>query len=284
MWLVSYLPVSNILPLVNTANDRYMYLPMVGFCLAVSSAVYHVHDRRIGGRISLRFLLMVALLLSCSWLTVKRNSVFDDSYSLYSDAVRYVPDNIRVRYNLGLANMLRKNSRKAINEFEEVTRLNPFYKRNDVWFLTGVCYEQMGDYTRAKQYCKKGTLLRMRKDALTAYAGMLWKEGDLDQAALFMQVNAHFYPDPITYCNLGRYYARMNDLSQAVECFKKAVEMEPVDPVMWGCLLNACNRLGDGKLVEKETYRMIAALSRNGGYLERTTDGEIFHVSRRDFR
>ena len=107
-WFICYLPVSNVFPLVNTINDRYMYLPMVGFSFALSAIVFGIFKKRVFARIT--GAMLVASLISAAYgaMTLKRNLVFEDGFSLYNDAVKIAPTNVRVRYNLAVSDMVKK--------------------------------------------------------------------------------------------------------------------------------------------------------------------------------
>ena len=97
---IGLLPVSNIIPLVTLMNDRYLYFPMLGFAAIVAHLlIFEPGVRPSRQLVSLR-LVFFSVLLALSAVTWKRIDVWQDSETLWSDAViksrdgfRYGPDN-----------------------------------------------------------------------------------------------------------------------------------------------------------------------------------------------
>ncbi len=138
LWLACYIPVSNIFPLVNTVNDRYMYLPMVGFAVALSALVFDRFKNKIFAGVTTGTLIASLITVCYGTLSLRRNLVFENGYSLYTDGVKEAPTNIRVCYNLGIEYMVKNDYREAVKNFEIVSRINPLYKRADMLHLLGV--------------------------------------------------------------------------------------------------------------------------------------------------
>lgn len=261
-WFITYLPVSNLFPLVNTLNDRYMYLPLIGFIIVVVALV-----RRIAA--PGRYALAALLVIFYGGLTAARNPVFESAYTLYSEGERHAPDNLRIRYNLGLAYMLREEYRPALEQFQVTQRLNPLFKTSDVWHLTGLCYEELGDLAAAEKYYVKTLLIFPVKETLSNYANILWRTGRQDTAVELLERCMQVSPDPFSYNVLGVYYAERNDYSRAVAAFQAAIEREPgyIDP--WFNLFNAYHDWGKPDCAARETYRMVALYAKRGWKIDR---------------
>jgi tetratricopeptide (TPR) repeat protein len=182
-WMLTYLPVSNIVPLFNTVNDRYMYLPMAGFAVAVASLVARAPQPGVAGKNGrLGMVIGVGLLLFYGGLTLGRNHIFRNGFALCRDAVTHAPSNVRVNYNLGIEYLVRNEFNKAIEQFELVSRLNPFFKRDDVWYCMGMCYKELGDMENAKKYLLRAVLLSRNREAIENIVNILWQEHINDNA------------------------------------------------------------------------------------------------------
>ena len=145
-FIITYLPVSNIIPLINTVNDRYLYLPMVGIALVVGVMAAQLYALRP----SIAIAAAAGLIGWYGVATFSRQPVFATDYALYAAAVARSPENIRVRYNRGISLMVHNDFANALTEFSQVMRLNPRYKRPLVVRSIIDCYREQGIAVPAK--------------------------------------------------------------------------------------------------------------------------------------
>lgn len=249
--LLAYLPVSNIFPLINTVNDRYMYLPMAGFSIAFAVLIF-----KLSAKIDIKGIsagLIIAVMLSSLYLyaTLERNLVFADGFSLYSDAVKTASNNIRVRYNLGVAHMIKGDYVKALENFAVVSNVNPVYKRADLLHLEGVCYQNLGDSRKAEKHFVRSLHLRPNKETILRYANMLMQEGDQDGAVSLLKKSIDLGPDPLSYNNIGIYYAVRKDYNKAADYFAKAIELDPEYANAWANLVKTAQDSGNTRLSDQ---------------------------------
>lgn len=98
--VIGIVPVSQIIPLVTLINDRYLYFPMAGVAPFVVIGAFTVLS---GQKETLRNITAVVLLLISVVFGVmsgERATVWRDSFTLWSDAVRKNPGNDTAKYNL----------------------------------------------------------------------------------------------------------------------------------------------------------------------------------------
>jgi tetratricopeptide (TPR) repeat protein len=258
LFALAYLPISNLIPLVNTVSDRYMYLPMAGACLAAAAGLCRLwglgpgsdRNRRAG------VLAAAALLILCGVLTLRDQARFRTPLSLYAAAVQVTPASARARYHLALAHMEAKDYAAAIGEFEHALRLEPLYQHVEIWHLLGVCREKTGDKQAAKRLYFNAILASPRKETLNNLANLLHIEGKDASAARLLEQSVAMAPDPISYNNLGSYYAGQRDLGRAIVCFNRAVELAPRYKDAWRNLLRAYKDAGDQAGLAKGRHRM----------------------------
>ena len=124
LWL---LPTNSLLPRYDVANDRQLYLALLGpawlFGLGIAAA---------GRRPALRWLPAVAAVGIGALLalaTLQRNQVYVDEIHFWQDVVRKSPASPRAANNLGMAYAFACRDADAVREFERAVRLQPGYIR-----------------------------------------------------------------------------------------------------------------------------------------------------------
>lgn len=102
-------------------GERYLYLPSAGFSIAAAWVLV----RACTDRPRLLLLLVVPILAFSTAATVRRNAVWRDALTLFSDTVEQTPDAPLPRY--GLANALFAAGRldEAIAEYRTLVRAEP---------------------------------------------------------------------------------------------------------------------------------------------------------------
>ena len=100
-FLVTLLPVVQIIPFHELAAEHHLYLASVGLCLAAGVAFEHVPRRRVALPAG------VALLLALSVRTVLRNEDWKDAETLWAVTARDAPRCARAQFNAGYLKALR---------------------------------------------------------------------------------------------------------------------------------------------------------------------------------
>lgn len=155
--IVMYLPVSNLVPLVNTLADRYMYYPMIAisflFGLLVIQLQKVVHSKII------IIILLFLFFLTNIFISYTRCKVYSNQYFLYSDAMTKYSTNIRVLYNMAVAYFDNNEFEKSIEIMNKLIKINPIYNRDKVWYIQALAYEKLNDKDNALKYYQKAFLL-----------------------------------------------------------------------------------------------------------------------------
>ncbi|GJL78877.1 MAG: hypothetical protein NPINA01_18660 [Nitrospinaceae bacterium] len=161
--LIAFLPTSSFVPLLDVAVEHRTYLPMVGFSLLLSGLLVHVaHQIKMPAGGSFLFsdkgrLVVwsgaVVVLVCFAAGVVKRNAVWKDEVSLWTDAKKKSPNLVRPYNNLGEAYDRQGKYDLAIAEFETAIQLNPgyFFALNNL----GNVYGKNKNYSKAIQYFEK---------------------------------------------------------------------------------------------------------------------------------
>ena len=117
--LIQLLPLYILLPRLDVANDRQMYL--AGWPLALTFVAELTI--RVGYRACM--VTSVLLILVLGGMTIQRNQAYQNEILLWEDTVTRSPDKARVRNNLGYAYMLAGRNDEARREFTAALKIEP---------------------------------------------------------------------------------------------------------------------------------------------------------------
>lgn len=227
LWFFIALSVeSSVIPISDLIFEHRLYLPSIGFIIAVLSSLEmlrvrlgHRHPRPVAAAVPL--LMAVALALAVA--TFLRNSVWRDPVVFWRDVTKKSPAKPRPHTHLGNAYLQRGRIDEAMREFHTVLSLNPrAYKAH---------------HSLALAYIR----LRLFDEAEREF-----------QAALTIK------PDDFqTRSNLGHFYTVTGRPDLAIGEFRTAAALSPRHPVIHLTLARAC--LDQGQLDEAER-ELLAAL------------------------
>jgi tetratricopeptide (TPR) repeat protein len=154
--IIAYLPVSNLIPLVNTVADRYMYYPMIFVSMLFGLLVIKL-QKLINFKLLITFVILLFIVNTA--ISYDRGTVYNNQYSLYYDAILKNPNHPRALYNMAVAYYDNKKYEKSLELLNRLSIINPSYNKELVWFITGNNYKSLKDNETAKQYYMKVFLL-----------------------------------------------------------------------------------------------------------------------------
>ncbi len=147
LFLTSYLPVSNLMPLRRYIADTYLFLPMIGIALIVAYGFQQLQKHwsaAINRGAMLSFLL---LLLGWMGLTWKQIRVWKDAPSLWENVSRYHPNSPRLCRMLGNSYNKTKQLKKAVTVYQRcIKRFGPAMYRNNL----AITYLLLGQWRKAR--------------------------------------------------------------------------------------------------------------------------------------
>jgi hypothetical protein len=140
LWALLWLaPTNSLLPRLDAANDRQLYLALVGpaWGLACSAQAWAVGGRRRGAAVAFAGLAVLALLGAA---TAARQRVYASEVTFWRDVVEQSPHNARAQNNLGYALALACDAAGARAAFERALALapaDPQPRLNLAWLASG---------------------------------------------------------------------------------------------------------------------------------------------------
>lgn len=122
LWFLLWLaPTNSLLPRLDIANDRQLYLALLGPAWWVSARLISWQRERPAAALA----VIASLLLTLSWSTHQRNRVYETEITFWEDTATRNPDNSRAANNLGMAYAIDCRFDAAAEAFERAIALSP---------------------------------------------------------------------------------------------------------------------------------------------------------------
>lgn len=156
-FLITMIPVYNIVPIANPFAERYLYLPSIGVLMIGGSLYTLIRGDKYGSikagkpYISVIFFIIISIYFIN---TIKRNTVWRDDYSLWANTVNNKIESDRAYNNLGIAYGKQGRYDEAMKVFLTVLRHNStnVEAHNNVgliYFKTGMLDEAIKEFNIA---------------------------------------------------------------------------------------------------------------------------------------
>ena len=232
LFFVALLPVSQVVPIVTLMNDRYLYFPMLG----ASALLGFAFLRDLGwGELarSKPHLVAAALLLlavgALTAVTVRRIGVWQDSHTLWADAVRKAPDVTVTHDAYGEGLLARGQIDEAIRQFGMALSREP------------------DDSGRGTGPGVRAAYAGTHNNLGTAYAMKGMYDSAIEQFEVAIRLNPRLAG---AYFNLGNALMQKGAAEAALPFFDTAFRLSPGNPAFEANLRGAreiVNARGAGK-------------------------------------
>jgi tetratricopeptide (TPR) repeat protein len=231
-FLISLLPVSNLIQIFNPFAERYLYIPLIGLCLAVAAALAVLFNRMIKIDKAIHIassLVMVLIICLCSPITIARNRDWKDGLTLWSKAVKQSPDSGVARGSLGRAYQERGMQAEAIAEYEAAVRLMPNHFK--AYYNLGIIYDQQNNFEQASTNYKASIRIHPGfADAHFNLANLYQKNGLTGMAVEHYQTVIELSPQDIeARNNLGVAYAVLGKMDRAIAAWQGVLKIDPAN-------------------------------------------------------
>jgi protein O-mannosyl-transferase len=218
-FILTLLPESSIIPIIDVIVEHRLYLPLFG---AVVVFTYFYGSLARFRRT--RFIFGVAVVVLLGWFTYQRNLVWQTPVSLWEDNVAKAPGRARIHGNLGKAYLDKGRYEKAAEEFKKLIEIDPTFA--GAYNNLAVIYiDHIKDYRLARKYIEASLAL---------------------------------FPDyPAGYLNLGVIDLNNRKLRSAIKNFEKALELDPKSLLAYYNLGACYINLGDLYTRESASLRSV---------------------------
>lgn len=221
---------SSIIPIKDVIYEHRLYLPSVGYFIAIMSGIVFIYVRlanRTKVLTKVFMPVMILMVISLSLTAYARNMIWRDEVTLWEDVLRKSPHNDRPHYNLGVAYQEQGRFDDAIREYQTATNLNPNHAK--AYSNMGAVYHQQGRLDDAiREY---QTAINLKPDYADTHYNLglaYYKQGRLDDAVNAFQATIKIKPDYAgAHLNLGLAYHKQGRIDDVVNAFQTAIKIKP---------------------------------------------------------
>ena len=286
-FLTTLLPYLNIIPISTFLADRYLFIASFSYCFLLGigfEKLYTVRSKRFSEGFCKLLCVAIFLFLlgGYSFMTVHQNKIWENSYTLWSDAVEKYPESNTANALMGVVYMDLEMDEKAAEYLERAVQILPidYESRNNLGIVYGrldkpeeafkelmtamslkpgndnikinlsVFYQRQKEYKKSEEVLKY--LISKKPGDATLYfrLGLLYKEMGLYEAAISELIRTtELAPHIINpYEELGNIYiSRIGDIEKGKYYYQKGIEMAPkakrmVEDLKWMIQDLECSR------------------------------------------
>lgn len=154
-FLITLVPVSNIYPINAYMAERWLYMPSIGFFLILAGSINSLlRDKR---SFILGAVMLAALMLFYSHLTIEQNKYWKDPVEFYKKTLLYSPGNPVLLTNLGFEYIEKGMYDEAVSLYKKIIAAEPDNAR--AYNNLAVAYYQKKQYDMAIKYCDEAVKL-----------------------------------------------------------------------------------------------------------------------------
>jgi tetratricopeptide (TPR) repeat protein len=221
---------SSIIPIVDVINEHRLYLPSVGFSIAIISGMASIQMRlaSCGKTVANLFIpIMIIAVISLSLTAYARNMVWQDEMTLWEDVVKKSPYKLRPHYNLGEIYQKQGRFEDSIKEYQTAINLKP--DQAQPHYNLGVAYQSQGRLEDAiKEY---QAAISFDPNLIKPHhnLGMIYqKQGRFEDAIKEYKLAIKLRPDyHASYYNLGVVYQMQGRLDEAIKEYQTVINLKP---------------------------------------------------------
>src|SRR3989338_4505168 len=240
-FLITLLPVDNIIPIVNPFAERYLYLPSVGFAIIIGSILSCLPVRstqtglmahsswRVTHHSSLiaHCSLLIIIISLYSFAVIQRNKIWLYYYSLWSDSIIKMPESSRAHTGIGIVYLKQGRLNEAMQE--NLTALKLSSDNVDAHINLGNIYFSQGRLSESLQeYLSTLKLSPDNVDAHINLGNIYFTQGLLNESLQEFLTALNLNPDDIVIrYNLGNVYLKQGRIEGAIQEYLNVLKLKP---------------------------------------------------------
>ena len=229
-FFITLVPVYNLFEIYHPLAERYLYLPVIGFCIVVPEAVHTAAKKYFSRPSTVKVAIWIPLVVILglySAATITRNPVWQSNYTLWSETVQKSPDSLTARGGLGMAYLAKGMLNEAAEQFEIAIKLYPGDHKS--YYNLGLVYHQKGDLDNAREhFSRSATLNPVSVKAHFNLATIYLQQRAWDPAIRHYDKVIELDPTmAMAHYNLGMAYVMQEKFDSAVSAWEKVLLLEP---------------------------------------------------------
>ena len=215
---------SSFIPLDDIIWEHRTYLPSFGFFLILTSGIYLLLWNK---HKYLMISILVLIIGSNSLLTYKRNKVWKDDFTLWSDVVSKSPNKCRPNEALGEVYLKHGQWNKSTIYFSRAIEINPDYPQ--AYSSRGIAFCNLGQWDKAiHDYSTAIGIDPLYVDAYTnrglAFCNLRQWNKAIDDFSKVIEIDPE---DADVQNSRGIAYYNLEQWDKAIADFSKAIEIDP---------------------------------------------------------
>jgi Flp pilus assembly protein TadD len=231
-FVVTVLPFLNLIPSSTILADRYVFIASFSYCLLLGVGFDRLCELRLtrfseGFPKLLAMTLFLFLLVGYSFMTIRQNTIWQNSLTLWADAVEKSPESNTANALMGVVCMDLAMDQEAIKYLEKAVQILPYdyQSRNNL----GIVYGRSGEPEKALREFLLAIHLRPDDDSIHSNLSVFYqKQGNYGQSEEILRDLLSRKPqDAYLHFHLGALYKTMGRYEAAIAELLKSSELAP---------------------------------------------------------
>lgn len=274
-YLLTLAIVSNLFfPVGTHLAERLLFMPSVGFCLALALLGYrwakagsNTGKAPTFKRLQPAFLALGLVSLLFAARTLARNPAWQDNYTLFITDIENSPNSAKLRnavggelvtQSVGVKDEAKRQRmlNEAVGHLEQAIRIHPRYK--NAYLLLGNAHNYLKNYGPSISNYQKALAIDPNYRDAKRNLGITYKDagkyygeqlGQIDQALTYLNQAYELLPEEYEVVRLlGVAHGIKGQAQQAVRYFEQAAKLDPDNASAWFDLGTAYYNLGNTEL------------------------------------
>jgi tetratricopeptide (TPR) repeat protein len=228
-FLVNIVLVLQVLPVgVGFMSDRFAYVSSIGIFVMLGFAFHHFYEKKQAIR-GVLVALGLGYILFLSVLTFQRSKIWENSFTLWDDAIQKDDSQFLPYSNRGLFLMENGDPQAALHDFSTSLQLDQSHAKT--WYNRGTAYASMSDFQAAITDFSHAIQLYPEYADAFANRGLMKASLGLDNQAIKDYNQAlEFNPIQINaLTNRGTAYYYTKQFDKAMVDLNKAIALNPFE-------------------------------------------------------
>ncbi|MGB9630193.1 MAG: tetratricopeptide repeat protein, partial [Thermodesulfobacteriota bacterium] len=242
-FFIAVFPYLNILPISTLLADRYVFIASFSYCFLLGIFLNRLYEFR-HPRFSKDFpkLLNISLFLfllgGYSFMTYKQNKIWENSYTLWADAVEKFPESNTANAMMGVVYMELGMDKEAIEFLEKAVQILPYdyLSRNNL----GIVYERLNQPEKALEEFLKAIWLKPDDESIQLNLSLFYQRQRAYEKAeeILKTLISKNERKAILHFRLGLLYKEAGRYQEAISEIERSLELAPH-------IINPYEELGD---------------------------------------